>query len=159
MIIVIILIVLFLFGSYYFWTAQQAKQRLAQHGALSVTYLFQERPGQYSGDRSVKSGVIVIHTSSSDQKLKHATLKHVHLKHVDVNIQLDQSLSLPFQYNSLSQPEVSIRYKLMNKDISTLDLTGVLTTISGKLHFEGGKTKPFRVIIPISGLYQEQVEN
>ena len=97
--------------------------------------------------------------SSSDQKLKHATLKSVNLKHPDVNIQLDQSLSLPFQYNSLTQPEVSIRYKLMNRDISALDLTGILTTISGKLHFEGGKTKPFRVVVPISGLYQEQVEN
>lgn len=158
MIIVIILIVLFLFGSYYFWTTHQTKQRLAEHGALSVSYLFQERPGQYSGDRSVKSGVIVIHTNSSDQKLKHATIKSVNLKHPDVNIQLDQSLSLPFQYNSLTQPEVSIRYKVLDKDISTLDLTGILTVISGKLHFEGGKTKPFRVAIPISGLYQEQVE-
>jgi len=158
MIIVIILIVLFLFGSYYFWTVQQTKQRLAEHGALSVSYLFQERPGQYSGDRSVKSGVIVIHTSSSDQKLKHATLKSVNLKHPGVNIQLDQSLSLPFQYNSFTQPEVSIRYKVLDKDISNLDLTGILTVISGKLHFEGGKTKPFRVAIPISGLYQDQME-
>lgn len=158
MIIVIILIVLFLFGSYYFWTAQQTKQRLAQHGALSVSYLFQERAGQYSGDRSVKSGVIVIHTTSQDKKLKHATLKSVSLKHPDVNIQLDQSLALPFHYDGLIKPEVSIRYKVLNRDLTTLDLTGVLTTISGKLHFEGGKTKPFRVVVPISGLYQEQVE-
>jgi hypothetical protein len=158
MIIVIILIVLFLIGIYYFWTVKQTRQRLAYHGSLLVSYLFQERAGQYSGDRSVKSGVIVIQTSSNDQKLKHATLKSVNLKHPDVNIQRHQSLLLPFRYNSLIQPEVSIRYKIIDRNITNLDLTGILIGISGKLHFEGGKTKPFSVVVPISGLYQRQVE-
>lgn len=154
--IFILFITVFLIGSYYFWTAKQTKQQLANHGALTVSYLFQEHPGQYSGDRSTKSGVIVIHTTSHDQNLKHATLKHVSLKHPDLHIQLDQSLPLPFQYGEPTMPEVSIRYKVLNKQLNSLDLTGVQTTIVGKLHFEGGKTKPFHVIVPISGLYRQQ---
>lgn len=150
------LIALLLIGIYYFWNAKQTKNQLAQHGAMSVSYLFQEHPGQYSGDRTVKSGVIVIHTSSHNQKLKHATLKRVSVKHPDLHIQLDQSLSLPFHSELLPKPEVSIRYKLTNKALSKLDLTGVPTCISGKLHFEGGKTRLFQVMVPISGLYHQQ---
>lgn len=150
------LIGLLLIGIYYFWNAKQTKQQLANHGGLSVSYLFQEHPGQYSGDRSVKSGVIVIHTSSHNQKLKHATLKRVSVKHPDLHIQLDQSLALPFHYELLPKPEVSIRYKVINKELLSLDLTGVMTTIAGKLHFEGGKTRPFQVMVPISGFYQQQ---
>lgn len=154
-----VLIIILFIGSYYYWVTKQTKQQLASHGALSVSYLFQEQPGQYSGDRSIKSGVIVIHSTSHDKKLKHASLKQVFLKHPDLHLQLDQSLALPFQYEGETQPEVSIRYKVLNKNVSTLDLTGVLTTITGKLHFEGGKSKPFKVVVPISGLYQEQMEH
>lgn len=156
MAIYIILIVLFLFVIYCFLTALQTKQRLSNHGELSVTYLFQVRPGQYSGDRSVKSGVIVIDTTSYDKKLKHATLNHVQLNHPDVYIQLEQPLTLIFHYDGLKKYEVSIRYKVLNRDLKTLDLTGVLTTISGKLYFEDGKTNPFKILVPISGLYQAQ---
>lgn len=150
-----VLIILFCFVLFYFWMSQRAKQQLAKHGQLSVSYLFQERPGQYSGDRSVKSGVIVIETTSHDKKLKHATIQRVFLKHPDLHINLDQSLVLPFQHEGATNPEVSIRYKVMKKGVNALDLTGVLTTVSGKLHFDGGKTKAFKAVVPISGLYQE----
>lgn len=154
--IISIFIVFSLLGSYYIWTARQTRHRLVQHGTLSVSYLFQEYPGQYSGDRSIKSGVVVIHTSSHDKKLKQAKIQHVVLKHPDLQIQLQQSLSLSFHYEGQTNSEVSIRYKVIRKGMHTLDLTGVRTSITGTLHFEGGYIKPFKVVVPISGRYQQK---
>ncbi|AIM39180.1 hypothetical protein KO02_22715 [Sphingobacterium sp. ML3W] len=157
--LILVLIIFLFIGCYYFWAARQRNQRFANHGQMSVSYLFQERPGQYSGDRSIKSGVLVIHSRSHDEKLKHATIKHVHLQHPDLRIHLEQSLALPFQHDEVSKPEVSVRYKVIKNDIDTVDLTGVNTTIAGKLHFVSGASKTFKVTVPISGLYQEQGQN
>lgn len=39
------LIALLLIGIYYFWNAKQTKQQLANHGGLSVSYLFKSIRG------------------------------------------------------------------------------------------------------------------
>lgn len=154
--LILVLIICLCIGSYYFWITKQRNQRFANHGQMSISYLFQERPGQYSGDRSIRSGVLVIHSSSHDKKLKHATIKRVYLQHPAFRIHLEQSLALPFLQDELNKPEVSVRYKVIKNDVDTIDLTGVQTTITGKLHFVNGTSKTFQVTIPISGLYQEE---
>lgn len=149
-----VLILLFL-GLYFFWRRKQAYQQFDRHVGMAVSYLFQDRPGQYSGDYRSRGGVLIFRTLQNSDHLRNIVIRQVKLHHPAVSVNLEQILIIPFDRKGMSKPEVSIRFKINKGSATVTELKGERVSISGVLNFEQGKVISFRATLPISDIYQE----
>lgn len=154
MMITAILIFLFL-GWYLFWRKRQAKQRFNRSVGMTVSYMFQERPGQYSGDRNARSGVFVFQAKRSNERLKNIVIRKVKPLHAALDVNLEQILVIPFEQKNNTKSDVSVRFKVNRRNAKIGDLTGRRVSISGVLNFEESRPESFTAILPISELYQK----
>lgn len=154
MMIIAILIFLFL-GGYFFWRKRQQEQRFNRSVGMTVSYIFQEHPGQYSGDRNSKSGVFVFNAERNDDKLKNIVIRKVKPLHAALNVNLEQILVIPFERKDNIKSDVSVRFKVNRKTAKITDLTGGRVSISGVLNFDERRPESFTVTVLISDLYQK----
>ncbi|WP_139351268.1 hypothetical protein [Sphingobacterium sp. CZ-UAM] len=154
MMTIVLLVFLFL-GGYFFWRTQRQKQRFNRSVGMTVSYMFQERPGQYSGDRNAKGGVFVFQAERSDDRLKNIVIRKVKPLHADLDVNLEQILVIPFERKGNARSDVSVRFKVNRRNAKVGDLTGGRVSISGVLNFEESKPESFTVTLPISNLYQK----
>lgn len=154
MITAIVISVLLLMVLYFFIRRKQQKQRFNRAVYMTVNYMFQERPGQYSGDRSAKSGVFVFKAERNDEKLKNIVIRKVRPLHTALNVNLEQILVIPFEQKGDSKSDVSVRFKVIRKKALIEDLKGERVSISGVLNFEQSMQESFSTVLPISDLYQ-----
>jgi hypothetical protein len=152
----IIAIVVFLFlGGYFFWRKkQQQGQRFSRSVGMTVSYMFQERPGQYSGDRNARSGVFVFKAERNDDRLKNIVIRKVKPLHAALDVNLEQILVIPFERKDSIKSDVSVRFKVNRRGAKIEDLKGGRISISGVLNFEQNRPESFTAIVPISDLYQ-----
>ncbi len=152
----IALTVLVLSSIYLILKAKQKQKLFNDAVSMEVHYLFQDRPGQYSGDYRTKSGVFVFRTESKDEALKNLVIKAVKPSHPALVVNLEQIVVVPFEKKKEGNFDVSVRFKLLKKkgELSTLEGKGV--RVSGVLNF--GKTKPitFSTVLKIGELYQSK---
>jgi len=149
-------ILLFLFlGGYFFWQKKQQEQRFNKSVGMTVSYMFQERPGQYSGDRNVRSGVFVFKAERSDNRLKNIVIRKVRPLNAALDVNLEQILVIPFERKENTKSDVSVRFKVNRRNAKIGDLTGGRVSISGVLNFEESRPESFTAILPISDLYQK----
>jgi len=153
MITIAILIVLFL-GGYFFWQKKQQEQRFNKSVGMTVNYMFQERPGQYSGDRNARSGVFVFKAERNDDRLKNIVIRKVKPLHSALDVNLEQILVIPFERQDSIKSDVSVRFKVNRRSAKIEDLKGGRISISGVLNFEQNRPESFTAIVPISDLYQ-----
>jgi len=146
--------VLLLMVFYFFIRRKQQKHRFNRVVDMTVNYMFQERPGQYSGDRNSKSGVFVFKAERNDDKLKNIVIRKVRPLHAALNVNLEQILVIPFEQKEVSKSDVSVRFKVIRKKTLTENLKGKRVSISGVLNFEQGRQEPFTTVLSISDLYQ-----
>ncbi|WP_367210738.1 hypothetical protein [Sphingobacterium sp. R2] len=150
----IALTVLVLSSIYLILKAKQKQKLFNDAVSMEVHYLFQDRPGQYSGDYRTKSGVFVFRTESKDEALKNLVIKAVKPSHPALVVNLEQIVVVPFEKKKEGNSDVSVRFKLLKKkgELSTLEGKGI--RVSGVLNF--GKTKPktFSTVLKIGELYQ-----
>jgi len=149
-----ILIFLFFVG-YFFWRRKQQEQRFNKSVGMTVSYMFQERPGQYSGDRSARSGVFVFRAESSNERLKNIVIRKVKPLNPALDVNLEQILVIPFERKDNTKSDVSVRFKVNRRNAKIGDLTGGRVSISGVLNFEESRPESFTAILPISDLYQK----
>ena len=154
MMIITILIVLFLVG-YLFWRKRQLEQRFNRCVGMTVSYMFQERPGQYSGDRNAKSGVFVFKAERNDEKLKSIVIRKVKPLHAALDVNLEQILVIPFERKDNTKSDVSVRFKVNRKTSKIADLTGGRVSISGVLNFDERRPESFTATVLISDRYQK----
>ncbi|WP_433901923.1 hypothetical protein [Sphingobacterium puteale] len=154
MIIIIILIFLFL-GGYLFWRKRQLEQRFSRYVGMTVNYMFQERPGQYSGDKNARSGVFVFKAERNDEQLKNVVIRKVKPLHSALDVNLEQILVIPFAGKENIRSDVSVRFKANRRAAKIENLTGGRVVVSGVLNFEQNRTVLFSATLPISGLYQK----
>ncbi|RKO68663.1 hypothetical protein D7322_26020 [Sphingobacterium puteale] len=154
MILVITICVLLLFAVYFFISKKQQKQRFNSVVSMTVNYMFQERSGQYSGDRNSKSGVFVFKAERNDDRLKNIVIRKVRPLHVALNVNLEQILVIPFERKDSTKSDVSVRFKINRTTSKIADLTGGRVYISGVLNFEESRSKSFKAILHISDLYK-----
>lgn len=154
MMTIAILIILFL-GVYLFWRKRQLEQRFDRSVGMTVSYMFQERPGQYSGDRSVRSGVFVFQAHRNDDRLKNIVIRKVKPLHSGLDVNLEQILVIPFERDDNTRSDVSVRFKVNRRTAVIEDLTGGRVSISGVLNFEQNKPESFTTVLPISNHYQK----
>ncbi len=152
----IALTVLVLSSIYLILKAKQKQKLFNDAVSMEVHYLFQDRPGQYSGDYRTKSGVFVFRTQSKDEALKNLVIKAVKPSHPALVVNLEQIVVVPFEKKKEGNSDVSVRFKLLKKkgELSTLEGKGI--RVSGVLNF--GKTKPktFSTVLKIGELYQSK---
>lgn len=148
-----VLIIVFI---YFILKAKQKKKLFNEAVSMEVNYLFQDRPGQYSGDYRTKSGVFVFRTEPKDSALKNLVIKEVKPSHPALLVNLEQIVVVPFEKKKEGNSDVSVRFKLLKKkgELSTLEGKGI--RVSGVLNF--GKTKPktFSTVLKIGELYQSK---
>lgn len=154
MMTIAILIVLIL-GGYLFWKKRHLEQRFKKSVAMTVSYMFQERPGQYSGDRNVKSGIFVFKAERNDDRLKNIVIRKVKPLHAALNVNLEQILVIPFERIDNAKSNVSVRFKVNRRNAKIENLTGRRVTISGVLNFEQNRPESFTATLPISNIYQK----
>lgn len=154
MIIIAILIFLFL-GGYFFWGKKQQEQRFYRSVGMTVSYMFQEHPGQYSGDRKAKSGVFVFEAERNDERLKNIVIRKVKPLHAALDVNLEQILVIPFERKGNIKSDVSVRFKVNRRTAKIEDLRGGRVSISGVLNFEEKRPESFIVTVHISDLYQK----
>lgn len=154
MMIIAIFIVLFLAG-YFFWRKKQQQERFNKSVGMTVSYMFQERPGQYSGDRNVRSGVFVFKAERNDDRLKNIVIRKVKPLHAALHVNLEQILVIPFERMDNTKSDVSVRFKINRRTAKIENLTGGRVTISGILNFEQNRPESFTATLPISDLYQK----
>ena len=154
MTLAITLCILLLFTIYFFIRKQQQKQRFNHAVAMTVNYMFQERPGQYSGDRSSKGGVFVFKAERNDDKLKNIVIRKVKPLHAALDVNLEQILVIPFEQKETSKSNVSVRFKVIRKKALNEDLKGERVSISGVLHFEKSRQERFTAVLSVTDLYQ-----
>ncbi|WP_343563030.1 hypothetical protein [Sphingobacterium sp.] len=154
MITIVLPVFLFLVG-YYFWRSKQQKQRFNRSVGITVCYMFQERPGQYSGDRNIRSGVFVFQAERSDDRLKNIVIRKVKPLHAGLDVNLEQILVIPFERKGNAKSDVSVRFKVNRRNAKIYDLTGGRVYISGVLNFEESRSEPFTATLSISDLYQK----
>jgi len=138
-------------------TKQKQKQKLFNEAvSMEVNYLFQDRPGQYSGDYRTKSGVFVFRTESKDEALKNLVIKDVKPSHPALVVNLEQIVVVPFDKKKEGNSDVSVRFKLLKKkgELSTLEGKGI--RVSGVLNFGKSKPKTFSTVLKIGELYQSK---
>lgn len=151
---VLTICILLLFTIYFFIRKKQQKQRFNRAVDMTVNYMFQERPGQYSGDRNSKGGVFVFKAERNDQKLKNIVIRKVRPLHAALNVSLEQILVIPFEQKEDSKSDVSVRFKVIRKKVLVEDLKGERVRISGILHFEQSRQETFTAVLSISDLYK-----
>ncbi|WP_454879157.1 hypothetical protein [Sphingobacterium detergens] len=154
MTLAITICVLLLFTIYFFIRKKQQKQRFNRVVDMTVNYMFQERPGQYSGDRNSKSGVFVFKAERNDDRLKNIVIRKVRPLHSALNVNLEQILVIPFERKGNTKSDVSVRFKVNRTTSKIADLTGGRVCISGVLNFEESRSKSFKAILLISDLYK-----
>lgn len=133
---------------------KQMEQRFNRKVDMRVDYMFQERPGQYSGDRNVKSGVFVFKAERNDDKLKNIVIRKVRPLHAALDVNLEQILVIPFEPQDTRNADVSVRFKVIKRGAKLEDLKGGRVSISGIMNFEQSRSEPFTAILPITDLYQ-----
>lgn len=133
---------------------KQMEQRFNRRVDMRVDYMFQERPGQYSGDRNVKSGVFVFKAERNDDKLKNIVIRKVRPLHAALDVNLEQILVIPFEPQDTRNADVSVRFKVIKRGAKLEDLKGGRVSISGVMNFEQSPSEPFTAILPITDLYQ-----
>jgi len=154
MMTIAILIFLFL-GGYLFWRKRQQEQRFNRSVGMTVSYMFQERPGQYSGDRNARSGVFIFKAERSDDRLKNIVIRKVRPLHSALDVNLEQILVIPFERKDDRRSDVSVRFKVNRRTAKIENLTGGRVSISGVLNFEERRPEPFTITLSISDLYQK----
>ncbi|QIH31559.1 hypothetical protein [Sphingobacterium sp. DR205] len=122
---------------------------------MTVSYMFQERPGQYSGDRNARSGVFVFKAERNDEKLKNIVIRKVKPLHSALDVNLEQILVIPFEHKEMSNSDVSVRFKVIKRGARIEDLKGKRVSISGVLNYEQRRAEPFTATLPIMDLYQQ----
>ncbi|MEI2275646.1 hypothetical protein OHD16_26220 [Sphingobacterium sp. ML3W] len=154
MMTIAILIFLFL-GGFFFWQKKKQEQRFNNSVGMTVSYMFQERPGQYSGDRNARSGVFVFQAERSNERLKNIVIRKVKPLNAALDVNLEQILVIPFERKDNTKSDVSVRFKVNRRSTKIGDLTGGRVSISGVLNFEESRPESFTAILPISDLYQK----
>ncbi|GAA4175679.1 hypothetical protein GCM10022218_21780 [Sphingobacterium ginsenosidimutans] len=122
---------------------------------MTVSYMFQERPGQYSGDRNVRSGVFIFKAERSDDRLKNIVIRKVRPLHSALDVNLEQILVIPFERKDNRRSDVSVRFKINRRTPKIENLTGGRINISGVLNFEERRPESFTATLSISDLYQK----
>lgn len=133
---------------------KQQEQRFNKRVGMTVNYMFQERPGQYSGDRNVKSGVFVFRAERHDDKLKNIVIRKVKPLNSALNVNLEQILVVPFEKQGEVRSDVSVRFKVVKRGARLEDLKGGRVSISGVMNFEQSKPELFTTTLSITDLYQ-----
>lgn len=151
---VLTICILLSFIIYFYLRKKHLQQRFNRAVGMTVQYMFQERPGQYSGDRSLKSGVFVFKAERNDDKLKNIVIRNVQPLHTALDVNLEQILVIPFEQNGDLKSDVSVRFKVIRKKALIEDLKGERVRISGILHFEHSRQEPFTTVLSISDLYK-----
>lgn len=146
--------ILLSFITYFYLRKKQQKQRFHRAVEMTVNYIFQERPGQYSGDRNTKGGVFVFKAERNDQKLKNIVIRKVRPLHTALDVNLEQILIIPFEQKEDLKFDVSVRFKVIRKKVLAEDLKGERIRISGILHFEQSRQETFTTVLSISDLYK-----
>ncbi|WP_293899115.1 hypothetical protein [Sphingobacterium sp. UBA5670] len=134
------------------------EQRFNRRVGMTVDYMFQERPGQYSGDRNVKSGVFVFKAERNDGKLKNIVIRKVRPLHAALDVNLEQILVIPFEPQDTRNADVSVRFKVIKRGAKLEDLKGGRVSISGVMNFEQGQSEPFTATLPITDRYKNLSE-
>lgn len=122
---------------------------------MTVSYMFQERAGQYSGDRNARSGVFVFKAERNNDQLKNIVIRKVKPLHPALDVHLQQILVIPFERKDSVKSDVSVRFKVIKRSAKLEDLTGRRVSISGVMNFETSRPEPFTATLPISDLYQK----
>ncbi len=148
-----VLFVLLLTTIYFFGRKRQLSQRFNRSVEMKVNYMFQERPGQYSGDRSAKSGIFIFKAVRNHENLKNIVIRDVKPLHSALRVNLEQILIIPFGHRALSNVDVSVRFKVVKKNALITDLKGGRISISGVLNFEQGRSESFETVLSIADLY------
>ena len=133
---------------------KQLEQRFNKRVGMTVNYMFQERPGQYSGDRNVKSGVFVFKAERNDDKLKNIVIRKVKPLNAALGVNLEQILVIPFEQKDTPNSDVSVRFKVIKRGARIEDLKGGRISISGVMNFEQSRSENFVATLPITDLYQ-----
>jgi len=133
---------------------KQQEQRFNKRVGMTVNYMFQERPGQYSGDRNVKSGVFVFKAERNDDKLKNIVIRKVKPLNSALGVNLEQILVIPFEQKEMPNSDVSVRFKVIKRGAMIEDLKGGRVSISGIMNFEQNRSEPFTATLSITDLYQ-----
>ncbi|MGE8377175.1 MAG: hypothetical protein ACN6PN_02465 [Sphingobacterium sp.] len=154
MMTIAILIFLFL-GGFFFWQKKKQEQRFNSSVGMTVSYMFQERPGQYSGDRNARSGVFVFQAERSNERLKNIVIRKVKPLNAALNVNLEQILVIPFEQKDTAKSDVSVRFKVTKRNTKIEDLRGGRISISGVLNFQESRPEAFTTTLPISDLYQK----
>ncbi|MGJ1403272.1 hypothetical protein [Sphingobacterium siyangense] len=141
---------------YFILKAKQKQKLFNEAVSMEVNYLFQDRPGQYSGDYRTKSGVFVFRTEPKDSALKNLVIKEVKPSHPALLVNLEQIVVVPFEQKKEGNSDVSVRFKLLKKkgELSTLEGKGI--RVSGVLNFGKSKPKTFSTVLKIGELYQSK---
>ncbi|WET70824.1 hypothetical protein [Sphingobacterium sp.] len=150
----ITLSILILITIYFLMRKRQQEQRFNKSVGMTVNYRFQDRPGQYSGDRNVKSGVFVFKAERNDDKLKNIVIRKVKPLNSALGVNLEQILVIPFEQKDTPNSDVSVRFKVVKRGARIEDLKGGRISISGVMNFEQSRAEPFTTTLPITDLYQ-----
>ena len=151
---VIAIVVFLLFTFYFLIRKKQSEQRFNRSVGMTVNYMLQDRPGQYSGDRNVKSGVFVFKAERNDDRLKNIVIRKVRPLNTALGVNLEQILVIPFEQKDTPNSDVSVRFKVIKRGARVEDLKGGRVNISGVMNFEQSRSKPFTATLPITDLYQ-----
>lgn len=152
---VVLSAMLLLLLAYFYIRSKHSQGEFHNYASMQVNYLFQERPGQYSGDYRTKSGVFVFKTERKDRELKNLVIKEVKPHHPALVVSLEQIVVVPFETRT-GDSDVSVRFKLLKKkgDLTALEGKGI--RIAGVLNFENRKSKNFSTTLHIGEVYQSQ---
>lgn len=146
--------ILLVFALYFFMRKKQLEQRFNRSVGMTVNYMFQDRPGQYSGDRNVRSGVFVFKAERNNDKLKNIVIRKVKPLNTALGVNLEQILVIPFEQKDTPNSDVSVRFKVVKRGARIEDLKGGRVSISGVMNFEQSRSEPFTATLPITDLYQ-----
>ncbi|MDR0261924.1 MAG: hypothetical protein LBJ04_01730 [Sphingobacterium sp.] len=140
---------------YFFAKSKQREKLFGDAVSMQVNYLFQDRPGQYSGDYRTKSGVFVFRSERRDEQLKNVVIKLVKPDHPALVVNLEQIVVVPFE-NKKGDSDVSVRFKLLKKNGEVTALEGKGIRIAGVLNYANRKPKTFSALLKIGALYQSK---
>jgi len=146
--------ILVLITVYFLMRKRQLEQRFNRSVGMTINYMFQDRPGQYSGDRNVRSGVFVFKAERNDDKLKNIVIRKVKPLNSALGVNLEQILVIPFEQKDIPNSDVSVRFKVIKRGARIEDLKGGRVSISGVMNFEQSRSEPFVATLPITDLYQ-----
>ncbi|MDQ1148148.1 hypothetical protein [Sphingobacterium zeae] len=154
MVTFIALTVLLLSSIFLILKAKQKQKLFNEAVSMEVNYLFQDRPGQYSGDYRTKSGVFVFCTEPKDSELKNLVIKEVKPSHPALVVNLEQIVVVPFEQKKKGDSAVSVRFKLLKRKAELTALEGKGIRVAGVLNYANRKPKTFSTVLKIGELYQ-----